>query len=183
MNSLIFSLVTPSYNSDKFIAKTIESILLQEGDFYIDYIIMDGGSTDKTVNIIKKYETLLREKKWKVRCQGIEYRWVSEKDNGQADAINKGFDKARGDILNWINADDRLLPGALSSVARSVRDNPDAGLWVGGCHLVNSTGKVLKEIMPFGLSKDKLAAWGDKGYFLSTFWFHFSKSVERLLPP
>ena len=82
-------------NHGRFIEDTIKSVLNQEGDFYIDYIIMDGGSTDNSVEIIKKNEQLLKEGKWPIKCRGIEYRWASEKDRGQSDAINKGFRVAR----------------------------------------------------------------------------------------
>jgi len=103
---LTFSIVTPSYNQGQFIEETIKSVLGQEGDFYIEYIIVDGGSTDSTVYTIKKYETLLKEKKLPVKCLGIKYRWVSEKDNGQSDAVNKGVEMAKGDFIGWLNSDD-----------------------------------------------------------------------------
>jgi glycosyltransferase involved in cell wall biosynthesis len=97
------SIVTPSYNQGKFIEETIRSILLQNYP-NLEYIIIDGGSNDDTVNIIKKYEP------W------ISF-WVSEKDSGQANAINKGITKCTGDIFNWINSDDYLAPEALCNVA------------------------------------------------------------------
>lgn len=101
-----FSVVTPSYNQGEFIEETIKSVIAQEGDFYIDYIIMDGGSNDNSVEIIKRYEWLVKEGRWPIRCQGIGYRWVSEKDGGQVDAIEKGFALAEGDIGIWLNSDD-----------------------------------------------------------------------------
>jgi glycosyltransferase involved in cell wall biosynthesis len=100
------TVVTPSFNQGKYIEETIRSVLSQEGDFLIDYVIMDGGSSDESKDIITRYDQLLKTGAWKVRCKGIEYRWVSQKDNGQVDAIIKGFNGARGDIFCWLNSDD-----------------------------------------------------------------------------
>jgi glycosyltransferase involved in cell wall biosynthesis len=99
-----FSIVIPSYNQGKFIEDTIISVIQQD---YLEkeLIVIDGGSKDNTIDIIKKYEKY------------ISY-WVSEPDNGQANAINKGFEKSSGDILYYINSDDVLSEGALSNVAK-----------------------------------------------------------------
>lgn len=96
------SIVTPSFNQGQYIEETIDSILSQ-GYSNLEYIIMDGGSTDNTVEIIKKNEKHLTY-------------WISEKDNGQSHAINKGLKHVTGDIFNWINSDDYLEPGALSHI-------------------------------------------------------------------
>lgn len=106
------TVITPSYNQGQYIEETILSIINQDYP-NLEYIIMDGGSTDNTVEIIKKYQ------------DRITY-WVSEKDTGQSNAINKGLRKATGDIINWINSDDQLQPGALSAVAKHFMANPDA---------------------------------------------------------
>jgi glycosyltransferase involved in cell wall biosynthesis len=100
------SIVTPSYNQGQFIEETILSVLSQ-GYPNLEYIIIDGGSNDESVEIIKQYE------------QKLAY-WVSEKDKGQAHAINKGFYIASGDILCWLNSDDMLLPGTLFYVAKKM---------------------------------------------------------------
>ena len=100
------SIITPSYNQGKYIEETILSVINQNYP-NIEYIIMDGGSTDETVDIIKKYESK------------ISY-WVSEKDKGQADAINKGFARATGDILCWLNSDDYYFDGTLKYVAENL---------------------------------------------------------------
>ncbi|MGC4035933.1 MAG: glycosyltransferase family 2 protein [Chitinophagaceae bacterium] len=106
------SIVTPSYNQGQFIEETILSIINQDYP-NLEYIVIDGGSTDNSVEIIKKYSNKI-------------YYWISEKDSGQADAINKGFKKATGEIINWINSDDQLVPGALKKIADSFAANPNA---------------------------------------------------------
>jgi glycosyltransferase involved in cell wall biosynthesis len=127
MKNNIISIITPSYNQGEFIEDTIQSVLNQEGEFFIDYIVMDGGSSDESVSIIKKYEDLLRANctqkiheghlyyvsnnnyfKWN-KCSGISYRWFSEKDGGQINAINEGFNKSFGTFFSWINSDDYYL--------------------------------------------------------------------------
>ncbi len=99
------SIVTPSYNQGQFIKETIRSVLLQ-GYPNLEYIVVDGGSTDETVEILEKYDP------W-IDC------WVSEPDEGQSHAINKGLDRCTGEIWNWINSDDLLEPGALRAIAQN----------------------------------------------------------------
>jgi glycosyltransferase involved in cell wall biosynthesis len=106
------SIITPSFNQGQFIEETIRSVLLQ-GYPNLEYIIMDGGSTDGSVDIIRKYEKYLTY-------------WVSESDKGQAQAINKGFKRASGVLYGWINSDDLLLPGSLYSLAFAYSKNPSA---------------------------------------------------------
>lgn len=110
--------MTPSFNQGKFIEETILSIIGQ-GYPNLEYIIIDGGSTDETVEVIKKYERHLTY-------------WVSEKDNGQSHAINKGFSIASGDILGWLNSDDMYMPSAFSYVASMIKVDY-AGIYFGNC--------------------------------------------------
>ena len=105
------SIVTPSFNQGDFLEDTIKSVLDQNYP-NLEYIVIDGGSTDKSVSIIKKYSSKLKY-------------WVSEKDNGQADAINKGFKQASGEIMAWINSDDILFPGSLNLVANIFQQAQD----------------------------------------------------------
>ena len=107
----LITIITPSYNQGDYIEDTILSILNQDYP-RLEYIIIDGGSTDQTVEIIKKYS------------DRISY-WVSEKDRGQSHAINKGFERATGEIINWINSDDQLMPGTLHKLAAAFTADPE----------------------------------------------------------
>ena len=121
---MVISVITPSYNQAIFIERTIKSVLDQSGDFSIEYFIADGGSTDNTVQILKDYESQVKEGVYPIRCQGVKFRWVSEKDSGQTDAVNKGIADTTGEIIAWINSDDIYYPGAFSTVTTFFRDNP-----------------------------------------------------------
>jgi len=124
------SVVTPSFNQAEFIGKTIESVLSQNYP-NLEYIIMDGGSTDKTIKILKRY--------------GNKIIWQSKKDKGQAEAINKGLKKATGEILTYLNSDDTYEPGALKKVASFFAKNPQT-LWVfGKCRIINEDDKELRK--------------------------------------
>ena len=140
---ITLSIITPSYNQGQYLAETIESVISQEGDFHIDYIIMDGCSTDNSVDIIKRYDALLHTGEWSIRCRGISYRWMSEHDEGQADALLKGFRMANGEILAWLNSDDIYLPGALLAAADQFRSNPETGLLYGDAHYCDTAGAIV----------------------------------------
>lgn len=111
MNLPKISIITPSFNQGQYIEQTILSVINQNYP-NLEYIIIDGGSTDETVDIIKKYD------------KNITY-WVSEKDNGQSEAINKGLKIATGDIINWLNSDDYFEPNALFKLSKAYIENPD----------------------------------------------------------
>jgi len=121
------SVVTPSFNQGCFLEETIRSVLLQ-GYPDLEYIVIDGGSTDESVGIIRKYE------------QWLAY-WISEKDSGQAHAINKGFAHASGEICAYLNSDDVFLPGALNEVAFCFDKNSASALTFGDCEIVDEFSK------------------------------------------
>lgn len=129
------SIITPSYNQAKYLEQTILSVLNQDYPD-IEYIVMDGGSTDGSVEIIKKYA---------MESNGLPFgrkidHWISEKDAGQADAINKGFARASGDLVAWLNSDDFYHPGALRSAVQIFDENPDVVLVYGNMLAVDEHG-------------------------------------------
>lgn len=123
------SIVTPSFNQGHFLEATIQSVLAQDYP-NIEYIIVDGGSKDASVEIIRKYQHHLA---W----------WVSEKDKGHADGLNKGFSHASGEILAWLNSDDIYQPGAVSEAVAFLKDHPEVGMVYGDANLIDDTGTVI----------------------------------------
>ncbi len=123
------SIVTPCFNAASTIEETIRSVLDQQG-VDLEYIICDGGSSDGTADIIRRHESQLA---W----------WVSERDRGQVDALNKGFTHATGDVLGFLNGDDVLVPGALEKVCAAFAENPNADLVHGGVEWIDFEGRAL----------------------------------------
>ena len=130
-----FTIVTPSYNQGQYIEKTIESVLSQAGDFYIEYIISDNSSTDQSLDIIKKYERLIKTGQYPVKCKGLTYHYWLRKNRGQTYGLNKSFVLGTGDIFAWINSDDYYEPGALQFIANQFQKYPAASLIYGHCHV------------------------------------------------
>ncbi len=128
----LVSIITPSFNQAAYLEQTILSVLDQDHP-YIEYIVIDGASTDTSVDVIKKYENRLAY-------------WVSEKDNGQADAINKGFAHATGDIIAWLNSDDYYLAGTISSVVKIFDQNPRVSIVYGNMLAVDEHGKTFNTL-------------------------------------
>jgi glycosyltransferase involved in cell wall biosynthesis len=126
------SIVMPSFNQVQFIEEAIRSVLLQGYDD-LEFMIMDGGSTDGTVDIIRKYEPWLAF-------------WVSEQDKGQADALRKGFGRSTGAVLAWLNSDDMYCEGALRSIGLYYHRYPDTGLVYGDSDVIDADGAVIDSI-------------------------------------
>ncbi len=125
------SIVTPSFNQAVFLERTIQSVLSQDYP-NLEYIIIDGGSTDGSVDIIKKYAGKLAY-------------WVSEKDNGQTHAINKGFRRASGDIVASLNSDDEYCPGALKTVARTFMEDKELDVVFGNRLTIDENENILRD--------------------------------------
>lgn len=138
------SVVTPSFNQGRFIEETIKSVISQEGDFFLEYIIMDGGSTDETVEVIKKYERLLEKGEYPVKCRGVRLIWKSEKDKGQAHAVNKGFALATGDFLGWVNSDDTYMPEAISKALEYFKKHEAVMMVYGEGYYVDERGEIIE---------------------------------------
>jgi glycosyltransferase involved in cell wall biosynthesis len=124
--SLAFAIVTPSYNTGPYIGATVRSVVEQDYS-PLDYLVMDGGSTDGTVEVLKSF--------------GPRVRWVSERDKGQSDAINRGFAQTRGDVLGWLNSDDTYAPGALRAAAKFLAEHPDVAMVYGDADFIDAGGR------------------------------------------
>lgn len=132
VNAPVISIITPSLNQGEFIELTIKSVLNQEYT-NLEFIIMDGGSTDQTIDVLKKYEQHLT--------------WLSEPDEGQTNAINKGLLKASGDIVAYLNSDDIYLPGTLHKVAETFMQNPEMACLAGRCGMINESGASIRDFV------------------------------------
>jgi len=125
----LVSIVTPSYNQARFLEETIQSVLAQDYT-PIEYLIVDGGSQDGSLEIIQRYAHRLA---W----------WISEADQGQTEAINKGFAHANGEVFAWLNSDDTYLPNAVSEAVQYPQAHPEVGMVYGDANLINETGEVI----------------------------------------
>ena len=125
------SVVTPTLNQMDFMPITARSILEQAGDFDLQWIVMDAGSTDGTIDYLNSIDD-------------PRLRWVSEADEGQSDAINKGLSRADGDVVTWLNSDDLYHPGALDAVAGHFRSHAESKWLVGRCDIVDVRGNAIR---------------------------------------
>jgi glycosyltransferase involved in cell wall biosynthesis len=128
----LLSIITPSYNQGKFIEDALVSVMRQKFD-NIEHIVVDGGSEDDTITLLKDYES-------KYNLQ-----WISEPDGGQSEAINKGIEMAQGEFIGWINADDYYLPGAFKAFQHGLDSNPNADIIYGDLIFVNKNGEEIKK--------------------------------------
>lgn len=149
------SVVTPSYNQAQFIEETIRSVLLQDYPA-LEYIVVDGGSNDGTLDILRRYEDWL--------C------WVSETDKGQTDAINKGLRMATGDVLAYLNSDDTYCPGGICKIAAFFRAHPDVGLVYGDCQVVDEPGGHLGYLPRHAFSLRRMIERGEFIPQQAAFW-------------
>jgi glycosyltransferase involved in cell wall biosynthesis len=126
------SIITPSLNQCAYLRQTMQSILSQRGDFELQWVVVDGGSTDGTIQLLRG-------------VNDSRVSWTSEPDGGQAAAVNKGLAKVEGEIVGWLNSDDLYQPGALDEVSRVFAGRPDAQWVVGQCGIVDSQGRQIRE--------------------------------------
>ena len=129
------TVITPSFNQGDYIEATIKSIVNQNYP-NLEYMVFDGGSSDRSVSIIRRFADRLTH-------------WESGADRGQSHAINKGFERAGGEIVTWINSDDKLLPGSLQFVGEFFRDNPGISVLHGRSRLVGSVNRTVGSPDPF----------------------------------
>ncbi|MFA6908599.1 MAG: glycosyltransferase family 2 protein [Patescibacteria group bacterium] len=143
------SIITPSFNQGRFIAQTIESILNQPSGLDLEFIIVDAKSTDGTAGIVEKYRSLIEKK-------GIRFKFISEPDRGQSDAINKGSKLATGELLTYLNSDDYYEPNVLGEVVKAFTEFPHAQWGFGGWKFVDLEGREYISRIPMSYSKTKL---------------------------
>jgi len=143
----LVSIITPSYQQANFIEETILSVIGQKYS-NMEHIIIDGLSSDGTVNILHKYS------------EKHQIKWISEKDNGQSEAINKGLNIAKGDIIGWINSDDTYLPGAVNKVVEIFKKNPEIDLLYGDAYWINKKDEIIGVYKSHNFSFEKLICQG-----------------------
>ncbi len=151
----LISIITPSYNQGPFIEETIRSILCQDYPL-VEYLVMDAGSTDETVSILEHYSECIA--------------WVSEPDEGQADAINKGMARANGQIIAYLNSDDYYLPGVLHRVAAQFRQHPENRLIYGDCMAIWGDGSEKGLIVGHPFNMKRVVQRGEFVPQQSAFW-------------
>lgn len=144
MGSPALSVITPSYNSAEFIEDAILSVSRQS-NVSAEHIVVDGGSTDGTLEILKRQDQV---------------KWSSESDRGQSDAINKGFLRASGALVGWLNADDYYLPGGLATIAKAAEEHPEADVIYGDCVFVDREGKIVRSKVEHAFDRSVLMYFG-----------------------
>ena len=138
------SIVTPSYNSDLYIEDCIQSVLDQNYPNF-EHVIIDGGSTDKTISILQKYSHL---------------KWISEPDKGQSDALNKGFQMATGDIVGWLNADDFYQPNIFTCISRTFAEHLNVDIIYGNWNFVNGKRRLIKRFQTVPFNQKAIIYYG-----------------------
>ena len=171
-----FSIITPAYNIEQFIAQTIESVLSQEGDFEIEYIVVDGNSTDKTAAIVQTYVQKVESGAYPLLAKKVSmHLLVQTGKDGMYQAINQGFKAATGDIYAWINGDDVYQPGAFAAIAKTFNAFPEI-LWLKGItDVLDAQGVATRngQCMLYRQDWTAQGIYGQEAYFIqqdSVFW-------------
>ena len=140
---MVISVITPVFNGERYLSQSIESVLNQKGNFEIEYLIYDGNSSDHSIDIINLYHERFLDGEFNSNCNGIEFSYISENDNGMYDALRKGFINCTGDIICWINADDYLLEGCFQKVSEIFQQHEEVNWICGKCNIVDKYKKVM----------------------------------------
>ncbi|MDH5644414.1 MAG: glycosyltransferase [Candidatus Heimdallarchaeota archaeon] len=159
----VVTIVTPSYNQGRFIRRTIESVLGQDYS-EIEYIVIDGGSTDETVSILQEYEG--------------DIKWVSEKDDGQTDAINKGIQLSRGSIIAYLNSDDIYLPGTISYIVEKFNMNKEVDFIYGDFYAIDKADNIIDKIKT--ISYDPNILLYDANYISQPASFYTKRLINEI---
>ena len=167
------AVVTPCRNSEKYLSEAIDSVINQEGDFYIDYVVVDCCSSDGTLRILERYRRLIEAGK-EVKCKGLSFRYISEPDSSMYEGLAKGFKLVEGDIACYLNSDDFYLPNAFKTVVKQFYRKEVN--WLTGLPCIyNEDGAILPSMTPC-LYNSRLIRKGAYGRYLphiqqeSTFW-------------
>lgn len=152
------SIITPCRNAERFIAETIESVISQRGDFELEYVVIDGASTDRTCAIADSYRERLESGSFPVACRRVSMQVLSESDSGMYDALAKGFARVSGDVIAYLNADDLYFPNALSTVAAVFGEHPEIFWATATCTVLNESGQVTSTILPLAYDRDLIRA-------------------------
>lgn len=139
-----FSVVTPCLNSGSYLEDALQSVCRQE-EVSVEHLVVDGGSTDNTLAQLRSYPHL---------------KWSSQPDRGQSDGINRGFLKARGDLLGWLNADDYYFPSGLAAIGRAASEHPEADVFYGDCVFVDPLGSILRSKVEHAFDQQILLHFG-----------------------
>jgi len=173
--SKTFSVVTLTYNSALYLEETLQSVLYQRGDFFIDYVVVDNSSTDATLKILEKYQAEIASECFKCNCLGVTLRFISESDSGMYDALCKGIRMCNGDFFSYINSDDFYLPNAFATVSDVFINNKLVNWLTGVPSLYNAEGAITTLDIPC-VYNQKYMQCGVYGRLLpylqqeSTFW-------------
>jgi glycosyltransferase involved in cell wall biosynthesis len=170
-----FSIVTPAYNMEPWISRTIETVLMQEGDFDIEYIIINDGSKDNSAGIAQKYADKVASGEYPIKARSVTMQVITQENTGMYEAINRGFARATGDIFAWINADDTYQPGAFAAMAKVFETFPDI-VWLKG--MTDTVGEQWEkqrtgQCRIYRQDWLQLGIYGREAYFVeqdSTFW-------------
>jgi glycosyltransferase involved in cell wall biosynthesis len=130
----MISIVTPSFNQSTFIGDALESVEIQNNE-YCEHLVIDGMSTDDTIDVLRDHAT---------NREGRSLVWISERDSGQSEALNKGFRRARGEIIGWLNSDDLYRPGCFRHIIQAFESNPEVDIFYGDYRIVDEAGRTLE---------------------------------------
>jgi glycosyltransferase involved in cell wall biosynthesis len=143
------SILTPSYNYARFIGSAIDSVFKQESGLDTEHVIQDADSADGTDEVVRRSTTFNRN-----------VRYLQEPDTGQSDGLNRAFQRSRGDLIGWLNADEFYLPGAFGALEKATQAHPDADLFIGDCAFVDEQGRLLRIVPAHVFSRFVLSNYG-----------------------